>query len=126
MGKWNLKQRWTNRRARKTDPHTSHEAAAALDPIRVSNVQFAIVDLLRTYGPMSDGEIAQYYRGLGHPSHSDSGLRTRRHELVDAGIVEAYSTFTNQRGRSVLRWDLVPQYREAMKAGSAEAVLVVS
>jgi hypothetical protein len=69
--------------ARATDPATSHEAARS---VKVRESQRQVLALLRL-GPATDQELATraYERGL---RISPSGLRSRRHELVDAGLVE--------------------------------------
>lgn len=69
--------------ARLTDPDTSHAAAAS---VNVRRSQQQVLALLRE-GPATDQHLATraYERGL---TISPSGLRSRRHELVDAGLVE--------------------------------------
>ncbi|MDR7496819.1 MAG: hypothetical protein QN174_07670 [Armatimonadota bacterium] len=78
--------------ARRTDPDTSHEAAASLPAQQVRASQEAVLDCLRRYGAMTDEQIAARYeasrRQYGWPAQSPSGLRTRRAELVDQGLVE--------------------------------------
>lgn len=79
--------------ARRDDPETSHEAARSVRNIRES--QMAIADLMRHVGrPISDTEIGAIYGawraegGDAMPAQSPSGLRTRRSELVELGVVE--------------------------------------
>lgn len=74
--------------ARRYDPFTSWEAARSV--LRISASQEAIRGLLRTFGPMTDDELlCAYNNEKGMPPRiSPSGLRTRRKELVRAGIVE--------------------------------------
>ena len=80
-----------NARARTTDPQTSHDAAGQVD--KITKVQSVILTILRARGPLTDPQIAdRYYERVAHgtaPNHSLSGLRTRRKELVDAGVLEA-------------------------------------
>ena len=82
--------------ARSTDPVTSHDAAAGLAGI--SDRQALVLEVLRTCGPLTDQELARIYAGRvnshGYIGQSDSGLRTRRRELVDAGFV--YDTGTKR------------------------------
>lgn len=68
--------------ARWGDPDTSHEAAASV--VALTATRRAILDVLDTYGPCTDVDIARLYDG---PPASPSGLRTRRSELVHAGRV---------------------------------------
>lgn len=81
----------TTARARSTDPQTSHEAASKVQ--NISRVQTVILLLLWTRGPMTDPQIAEsYYEQVASgaaPPHSESGLRTRRKELVDSGYLSA-------------------------------------
>lgn len=70
-------------KARSSDPHTSHDAAASLTHVRDS--QNAVLKFLRAYGPMTDTELVTDYHG--NPRQSASGLRTRRSELAAAGLV---------------------------------------
>lgn len=80
-------------RARTTDPVTSHVAADAI--AGVTDVQARIIQLLTNLGPMTDDELGVQYRHrvpLGWPETSPSGLRTRRRELVDAGLVHDTKT----------------------------------
>lgn len=69
--------------ARLTDPDTSHAAAAS---VNVRHSQQQVLALLRE-GPATDHALADraYRRGV---TISPSGLRSRRSELVDAGLVE--------------------------------------
>lgn len=78
-------------RARTTDPQTSHDAAKKVKG--VSMVQNTILLILWTGGPMTDPQIAEaYYERVADgtaPNQSESGLRTRRKELVDMGKISA-------------------------------------
>lgn len=71
--------------ARRTDPQTSHDAAASVRGIRES--QADVLTVIRKHGPVSDEQISWYYRDMGMPRQSESGLRTRRSELVTLGLV---------------------------------------
>lgn len=71
--------------ARRTDRQTSKDAAKSVQRIRES--QADVLTVIRKYGPVSDEQISWYYRDLGMPRQSESGLRTRRSELVALGLV---------------------------------------
>lgn len=76
--------------ARNTDPWTSHAAAATITPTKMRKTQAAVIAILKERGPSTDAEIAASYQTvqlLGAPPQSASGLRTRRAELVAAGLV---------------------------------------
>lgn len=84
----------TTTMVRAGDPITSFEAAekAALGR---SAVRAVVLQILRADGPMTHDEMNQAYRHLvivdtSVPRASDSGLRTRLRELVDAGLVAAH------------------------------------
>ena len=97
-------------RARTTDPDTSHEAAKSVDDLTAK--QMAVYDVMLRIGPATDERIRQAYeirhkQGFSdlYPKQSESGLRTRRSELVKAGFVfdtggrESMST-----GRMAILW----------------------
>lgn len=93
--------------ARKTNPETSHEAAASVKGIRAS--QAAVLSVFRDAGrSMCDDEMERLYLATtGLPQQSESGVRTRRKELVDAGKLRD----TGQRtvlpsGRRAILWGL--------------------
>jgi hypothetical protein len=94
--------------ARATDPETSHEAAASVQHITAK--QRAVLDILTTYGPLTDEEIRNYHRAKKYPYQSDSGLRTRRHELVELGkvcaVMDGTKPFKRQTvsGRATIVW----------------------
>jgi len=74
--------------ARRTDPGTSHLAAAAVDvPKQRARVYAILLDL----GDLTDEEIANEHERrtvvYGWPRASASGLRSRRHELHRDGWV---------------------------------------
>lgn len=92
--------------ARSTDPDTSHEAAASIKDLRQS--QFKVWML---FGAFPDGatdeELLDRARQIGFLI-SDSGLRTRRSELVRQGLVEwsGEKKWTTS-GRRTRVWQLV-------------------
>jgi hypothetical protein len=72
--------------ARTTDPITSHLAADSISNGEVSKTQKLIISLL-VNGPRADFEIVQMFQDLYPAIASDSGIRTRRAELVSKGVV---------------------------------------
>lgn len=71
-------------KARATDPQTSHDAAESVD--RVTETQEYILRALRR--PRADVELVEAYRNFKRaPRASESGIRSRRAELVDRGLV---------------------------------------
>lgn len=98
-------------RARHTDPHTSHEAAASLtsDTLRAS--QFYVLSTFHQCGPLlDDASLVEQYAicvtVYGFPPQSESGLRTRRKELVTAGLVKAMGTTVLPSGRKAIVWGM--------------------
>lgn len=94
----------TAARARSADPDTSHAAAASLAPDKIRLSQHAVLRHLRRHGPMTDTEMVDSFDGKIY--QSPSGLRTRRKELVDRGLViDTGKRETLESGRSATVWD---------------------
>ena len=92
--------------ARESDPHTSHDAARSLSPDKLRDSQKAVLGHFRKFGPMTDTDLVNIY--VGSPQ-SRSGLRTRRNELVDRGLVE--DTGARKKlptGRNAIVWRATP------------------
>jgi hypothetical protein len=95
--------------ARSTDPDTSHQAAASVD---TRNTIRAVWDVLDAIGPSTDVDLIRAYGLLADdgtiPRQSESGIRTRRHELVRIGRVEDTGTRKKlDTGRSAIVWAAV-------------------
>lgn len=96
----------TTARARNTDPFTSHEAAARLPSEKIRLSQSAVWRFLRRHGPMTDSELVERYNG--DVLQSPSGLRTRRKELVQKGlVVDSGKTVVLPSGRKSIVWKAV-------------------
>jgi len=97
-----------NAYARNTDPDTSHEAAASLDDLTAR--RRAVLHVLQRFGPSTDALLVATYeteieRGALLPRQSSSGIRTRRHELVDAGlVVDTGTRWRLSSGRNAIVW----------------------
>lgn len=90
---------------RTTDPLTSHEAEQSVN--NITDTQQAILRLLRT--PMCDAELIFAYRLASEirsaPYASESGIRSRRAELVDKGLVKQTGTYRRSpSGRRMIVW----------------------
>ena len=98
-------------RARNTDPLTSHDAAATVR--NITETHNAILTFIRIDGPMTDFELLARWRkycdrGWLEPI-SESGLRTRRSELVAAGYLEdSGRRGKTPSGRSCIIWQVAP------------------
>ena len=95
--------------ARISDPETSHEAASSVSDI--SETQIIIRALLAGY-PMTDEELIRSYQNAVEqkiaPMASESGIRSRRAELVDRGLVRDSGRFgTTRSGRRSKIWEAV-------------------
>lgn len=102
----------TQPRARVSDPETSHEAADQV--VNINAVQSTILMILWHRGPLTDPQIAEhYYQRVAHgsaPMASESGLRTRRKELVDSGhIVATGEKRKLDSGRYAQVWNWEPK-----------------
>jgi hypothetical protein len=90
--------------ARRGDPETSWQAAESVKDIRGS--QQEVLSLFRCHGPMTDEEVSYAAKREG-VIQSPSGLRTRRRELVDLGLLQASSRRSRTAsGRSTIIWEV--------------------
>lgn len=94
-------------RARTSDPDTSHEAAASVR--RVADTHAALLALFALYPAMTDEQMLDHYTSLrtimGWPRQSPSGLRTRRSELVQAGLIgDSGDRARTTSGRACIIW----------------------
>lgn len=91
--------------ARLSDPPTSHEAAASIRDL--NGKQQAVLDTFRRCGPMTDEQLCERYPSPHVPVQSESGLRTRRHELVEQGhLRNSGRKDTTESGRASIVWEL--------------------
>ena len=89
--------------ARSDDLETSWEAARSVTSL--SDKHAAVLRTLRRIGGGTDADITRFYKG---PEQSPSGLRTRRHELVDLGLVrDSGRTKLLATGRKSVVWEAV-------------------
>ncbi len=98
--------------ARTSDPVTSHEAAATLTPEKLRMSQAAVLRLFNV-GPMHDVALVDKYAIARvrypewYPQQSESGLRTRRKELVRKGLlVDSGERARLVSGRNAIIWRL--------------------
>lgn len=92
--------------ARISDPATSHEAAESVQNITAT--QSAILQIL--FRPITDEVLIGVYEirareGLA-PMASQSGIRSRRAELVEMGLVESKGYDSTLFGRRAIVWGL--------------------
>ena len=90
--------------ARAGDPGTSWEAAESIAPERIRFSQRLVLAVLRELGPSTDEDI--YADPAIHYALSPSGARTRRSELVDAGLVRDTGLRSRLKsGRRSIVWE---------------------
>jgi hypothetical protein len=91
-------------RARRTDPITSHLAADSVD--NVTATQAFILRCLKR--PRNDVELVSAYNAYKTaPRASESGIRSRRAELVDRGlVVDTGARVKLTSGRYSIVWGL--------------------
>lgn len=91
--------------ARKTDPETSHEAADSFWGQAIRSSQQEVLDTLRRLGPLTDRALVAILYSADGPSQSPSGIRTRRSELWDMGLVyDSGLRNTAPSGRREIIW----------------------
>ena len=89
--------------ARRSDPETSHAAAASLSSEKLRASQAEVLRLLREHGPMTDLDLIELAEE-SQTRQSDSGLRTRRKELVVKGLVRDSGKRFTMGGRKHILW----------------------
>lgn len=82
----------TDAHARSDDPWTSHAAAASVSGERLRTSQADVLAVLAEMGESTDWDLVPAYHRAAVRGEvqrqSDSGIRTRRDELTEAGLVE--------------------------------------
>lgn len=112
--------------ARHNDPDTSHEAAASVSDIRER--QRYVLTCLEHLKEATDEELVEAYPRYDLPRQSTSGIRTRRRELADLGlVVQTGAKRVMSSGRRGHVWRLAqPGDRITQRSGhSCPAVLAV-
>lgn len=111
-------------RARATDPDTSHAAAASVTKLTTKRLE--VLRVLKLMGtPASDEQLVAFYPRAAFEPQSVSGIRTRRRELADAGLVEQVSERgVTVSGRSACRWQPTPAGLEALRMHRASERLL--
>jgi hypothetical protein len=102
-------------RARRTDPWTSHEAAASITPKKLVASHLAILDCFDRFGPFHDKLLVVVYernrKMYRWPPQEDSGIRSRRDELVKRGHLQDSGKTVligeGKRKRHAIVWEMV-------------------
>ena len=94
----------TKAKARKSDPVTSHEAAASVG--NITDTQKVILHLLNK--PMTDVELVEtFYKSVNRNNlwASESGIRSRRSELAQQGkVIDTGLREKLPSGRNAIVW----------------------
>lgn len=91
-------------KARNTDPQTSHEAAASVQ--NITEMQSRIYGLLKLHKGLCDQQLIGKFHNAGY-YFTDSGLRSRRAELVAAGLVkDSGNRIKLNSGRNSIIWEV--------------------
>lgn len=89
--------------ARHSDPPTSHLAASA---VNVGLSQMLVLSALTKIGEATDEQLFEAITLFGN-TISQSGARTRRKELTDAGYVrDSGRTALTKAGRKTIIWEV--------------------
>ena len=99
-------------RARRTDPSSSHAAAQSVTDLTAK--QQAVLRVAKVIGRFTlDGLVGRYHQERewcideSIPRQSDSGIRTRCHELVKAGkIIDSGERRVLITGRKAIVWGI--------------------
>lgn len=102
--------------ARKTDPGTSHAAARSVQ--NISPTQQAILGLLKDR--MNDEALINVYNAMARggyvPAASESGIRSRRAELVKQGLViDTGERSLMTTGRLATVWEATTNWEQEME-----------
>jgi hypothetical protein len=94
--------------ARTADPQTSHEAAKSVSKLREMYETMLIA--FETLGPMNDEQLIKLWRvgvnELGWRAASESGIRSRRSELVAQGkLRDSGNRQKMSSGRMSIVWE---------------------
>ena len=89
--------------ARRTDPPTSHEAAASI--VALLAKQEAVLHVFNKYKTLTLEQLVANYFGLPQCA---SGIRTRASELVKLGYLrDSGRTTKTKSGRNAIIWEIV-------------------
>ena len=106
--------------ARHTDPETSHAAARSVTEETAGVLHAAILRILRAGIPLSDERLRDELARAGILA-TPSGARTRRAELLHAGlVVDSGERGTTAAGRKTILWTVpaVRAHRQAQQRAS--------
>jgi hypothetical protein len=93
--------------ARKSDPSTSHAAAASFTTQGLNRIQNQVLGVFRQHLFMDDNTLIQEYR-KEYPNTAESTIRTRRAELVTKGLLrDSQMRVKLPSGKMGIVWEIV-------------------
>ena len=72
----------------------------------INDSQSAVLGVIREFGPLPDVALVPLAQHFADVHQSSSGIRTRRSELAQAGVVKQVDTIVLPSGRSAAVWDV--------------------
>ena len=72
----------------------------------MTNGQTTVFNVLKEHGPLPDHALVPLAQHVANAKMSSSGIRTRRAELVDQGLVEEVDTVKMPSGRLASVWNV--------------------
>jgi hypothetical protein len=69
--------------------------------------QETVLNVLRKFGPLPDHALVPIVQHVADVHMSSSGIRSRRAELTDAGLVKSVDTVRMPSGRKAAVWSKV-------------------
>ena len=91
--------------ARTNDPITSQEAGESIKYDTSKLIQKRVLSIFAEHKHLDDKSLLRFYIEKFDPDVSESTVRTRRHELVEAGLIENSGLKITQRnGRRAIVW----------------------
>lgn len=92
------------RYARKTDPATSHEAAASTTEEHLSRLEAMVYAVLKEFDGTDEAVVNRIVSG-GYPA-SPQGIRTARVRLERKGLIEEVGLAVTRFGRKTRIWGI--------------------
>lgn len=93
------------RYARKTDPATSHEAAASTPEYILSRIETYVLAIFLKGVDLTDEELITIMQNNGYPG-TPSGIRTARKELAKIGKIVVAGYGKSKYGRTMQIWGI--------------------
>ena len=71
---------------------------------KLTNGQAEVLATLKEYGPLIDSDLISVTRHVARSSQSHSGIRTRRKELLDLGLLREAGSVKMASGRNATKY----------------------